>query len=316
MNELFSKYGLIIVDGNDPEFKMQAKDILKSDIFENKPFAKVSETNERLSRLKYHAQVNPREINCFYLENGLRARIEKDGSDYKLIGSEKKFTKSELEKLIDEQPEKISPNVVLRPLYQQFILPNLAYVGGPGELAYWLEYKSMFEEFKIQFPVLTPRSFITVIDKSTRSKIEKLGFSPEDLFKDEAELINQFQVKADLIFDLKEEEKKITEIYTEAKNKISSVDKTLVNNLLAEEQKTLKGLEILVQKANKALKQRSETEINQLRTIKQKLFPGGIPQERAENFSAAYLSWGGAFFGLLKENIKPLDLKHVVITEE
>jgi bacillithiol biosynthesis cysteine-adding enzyme BshC len=315
VNELFGKYGLIIADGNDADFKMQIKNILKKDIFENIPFSKVSETIDQLQNLKHEAQVKPREINCFYVEPGLRARIEKDGGNYKIVGTEKKFSKPQLENIIEHETDRISPNVVLRPLYQQTILPNIAYVGGPGEIAYWLEYKKMFKEFNVQFPVLTLRNFITVIDKPTQNKIEKLGFKPEDFFSEETELIKNFQVKENKILGLGEEERKLSEIYSSIKEKIEVIDKTLVSSSQAEEQKALKGLEMIMQKANRALKQRSETEINQIKAIKQKLFPKGIPQERHENFSVLYSNWGETFLDFIKENIEPLNFSHTIISE-
>ena len=92
-----------------------------------------------------------------------------------------RFTKSELENIIENNPEKISPNVLLRPLYQQTILPNIAYIGGPGELAYWLEFKAMFENNKLLFPILMPRNFVTIIDKRVETKINKLNFSIQDI---------------------------------------------------------------------------------------------------------------------------------------
>jgi len=315
INELFGKYGLVTVDGNDPELKQLAKDIFRKDIFENIPAKKVNETIEQLKQLKYSNQVSPRGINCFLLEHGSRKRIEKLEDVYRLAGTEKKFSKQELENIIDEHPEKISPNVVTRPLYQQTILPNIAYVGGPGELAYWLQYKSMFEEFKIQFPVLTPRSFVTIVDKNTKTKTDKLGFAIVDLFKDENELIKQLQVQSNNILELSEEEKKILEIYLSISEKIKGVDKTLVASVTAEEQKALKGIEVIMQKANRALKQRSETEINQLKGLKQKLFPTGVAQERFDNFSAYYSNWGADFFTFLKDHIQPLNFSHNVIIE-
>jgi bacillithiol biosynthesis cysteine-adding enzyme BshC len=316
VNELFGKYGLIIIDGNDVEFKNQTKNIFKKDIFENTAFTSVTDTIQEFNKLKYESQVNPREINCFYMEDGLRARIEKNGEDYKIIGAEIKFTKQELENLIDNHSEKISPNVVLRPLYQQTILPNIAYVGGPGELAYWLQYKKMFNVFNVQYPILVPRNFVTAVDANTKSKIEKLNFLTEDFFKTETELINMFQTKSNNVFDLEIEQAAISKIYISIKDKINLIDKTLINSAAAEEQKTLKSLELLVQKANKALKQKSETEINKIKQIKQKLFPSNLPQERFDNFSAYYISWGEEFFEFLKNNLNPLNFSHCIITED
>ncbi len=151
VNELFGEYGIVIVDGNSPELKSEFKPLIKKDIFENRFFEEVSDTIRELKSLGYEAQVSPREINCFYMDRNLRARIEKEGDSYKVFGTDKLFSKSDLEKLIETSPEKISPNVVSRPVYQQHILPNIAYVGGPGELAYWLEYKNLFQSIRSYF---------------------------------------------------------------------------------------------------------------------------------------------------------------------
>lgn len=316
VNELFGSYGLLSVDGNSTELKKQFIPHFKTDIFENLSYNNVSESINELEKLDYKAQVNPRPINCFYIEDGLRARIEKQGEDYVLVGTDKKFTNEELTELIDTHPEKISPNVVLRPLYQQHILPNIAYVGGPGELAYWLQYKRLFEAFTITYPILVPRTFITVIDTNIKSKLDKLNFTEEDIFKEEQELIKEFQIKANAVFDLETEKKTIETLFTEIQNKINNVDKTLNAAVSAEQQKAISSLDILTAKANKALKQKSDTEINQIKTIKQKLFPHSEPQERFDNFSAFYLKYGNDFFTELKKAANPLELKHLVLVED
>jgi uncharacterized protein YllA (UPF0747 family) len=206
--------------------------------------------------------------------------------------------------------------VTLRPVYQQAILPNIAYVGGPGELAYWLEYKAMFDELNLLFPILVPRNFLLVVDKPTKNKISKLNFTETDFFKAEQELINEFQVKANAVFEYSGEKEKLNAFYKDFTEKISSVDKTLAGSVSAELQKALNGLDMLGGKANKALKQKSETEINQIKTIRQKLFPSGVPQERHENFSSFYLKYGKDFFETLKQNIRPFSYSQGILTEE
>ena len=316
VNQLFGSYGLVVIDGNAMNLKKQFVEHFKTDIFKNTAYAKVTESINELEKLGYKTQVNPRRINCFFMEEGLRARIEKQGAEYVVLGTDKKFTEQELNLLIEAHPEKISPNVVLRPLYQQHILPNIAYVGGPGELAYWLQYKTMFEEYKINFPVLVPRTFITVIEKNIKTKLEKLNFTEEDIFKEEQELIKEFQIKANAIFDLDTEKKTIENLFIEIQTKINIVDKTLNAAVSAEQQKVMSSLDMLTGKANKALKQKLDTEITQIKTIKQKLFPNVMPQERYENFSTLYLKYGNDFFAELKNVANPLSLKHLVLIEE
>ncbi|MEO6304742.1 MAG: bacillithiol biosynthesis cysteine-adding enzyme BshC [Bacteroidia bacterium] len=314
-NELFGEYGLVIVDGHDKQFKQQFKTVLEKEIFENVTFSQVQESTEALNKMGYTTQVNPRPINCFYIDNNLRARIEKTGANYSVVGTDLTFTEQELKNIINTAPEKISPNVVLRPLYQQLILPNIAYVGGPGELAYWLQYKKMFDTLNILFPILMPRNFVTVVESGTKNKMDKLHFKPEDFFKEAQELINTFQLKTNNVIALDEEKEKLSELYKNVIEKISAVDKTLNAAALAELQKTINGVDILVAKANKALKQRSETEINQINGVKQKLFPNAVPQERFENFSGFYLKYGTVFFKELKEKISPFEINHKLFIE-
>lgn len=314
-NELFGAYGLVVIDGNDIEFKHQFKEILEKEIFENTSFEKVKESTVALNQLGYTPQVNPRAINCFYIENNLRARIEKADSKFNIVGTDLSFTETELRNIVKNNPEKISPNVVLRPIYQQVILPNIAYIGGPGELAYWLQYKKMFDAISVSFPILIPRNFITVIDAGTKNKIDKLNFKPEDFFKDVQELINAYQLKTNNLFALDKEKEEISYLFNQLIEKVNRVDKTLNASALAELQKTINGIDLLISKANKALKQRSETEINQINGVKLKLFPHAMPQERFENFSGLYLKYGKAFFLELKEKIKPFELNHKILIE-
>jgi bacillithiol synthase len=316
VNELFGEHGLVIADGNDKAFKHQFKNYFTKDIFENLPSNLVNESIRSLESQGYSTQVNPRFINCFYLENGLRARLEKSGENYKVVDTEILFTKKELETLIYTNPEKISPNVVLRPLYQQCILPNIAYVGGPGELAYWLEFKNMFHSLNVVFPILMPRNFVSVIDKPTKSKIDKLNFLETDFFKSEQELIKDFQIKSNNLFEVNLEKEKISTLYSELIEKVILVDKTLSGSVSGELQKTLNGLDLIAGKANKALKQKSETEINQIKSIKQRLFPNNLPQERYENFSSLYLKYGSGFLKEMKELIDPFSINQKIAIEE
>jgi bacillithiol biosynthesis cysteine-adding enzyme BshC len=315
VNELFGAYGLVTIDGHDDQFKQQFKTILEKEILENSTFEAVKESTVALNQMGYSTQVNPRPINCFYLENNLRARIEKVDSKFIVVGTDISFTEAEIKNIINNHPEKISPNVVLRPVYQQVILPNIAYIGGPGELAYWLQYKKMFDSLNILFPILIPRNFITVIDAGTKNKIEKLNFKVEDFFKDAQELVNAYQLKTNNVFDLDQEKEELSTVYNKIIAKITEVDKTLNGTSLAEQQKTINGIDLLVGKANKALKQRSETEINQIKGVKQKLFPNAVPQERYENFAGFYLKYGSEFFKQLKKNIKPFELDHKILIE-
>lgn len=317
VNELFGKYGLVIVDGNSKKLKGSFVPYFEKDIFENIPAKEVNASVEKLKQLNYDAQVNPRDINCFYMESGIRARIEKNGDDFNVVGTDKKFTRTELQQLIKSTPEKISPNVVLRPCYQQFILPNLAYVGGPGELAYWLEYKEMFEALNLFFPVLTPRKSVMIIDNNTLNKIKKLGFNMENIFENEQELVKLYIEKSNNSFDLNEHKKAIEDLFRKISEETGKIDKTLNAAVEAEKQKNLNSITNLEQKTIRAIKSKLDTEVNQIKSIKAKLFPDGVPQERVENFSTYYNKWGAEFLSSLKENITyDLEKNKTIIIEE
>jgi bacillithiol synthase len=314
VNDLFGKYGLVIIDGNDDAFKKQIKTLFKKDIFDNYPVTAVNDSINKLETLGYHAQVSPRDINCFFIENNLRARIEKKDSTYNLVGTDRSFSAQELEQIIENSPHQLSPNVVLRPVYQQMILPNIAYVGGPGELAYWLEFKNMFDGLGVLFPVLMPRSFLTLIDKNVQHKINQLNFSGADFFKTEQELIREFMVKNKQVFDLNAEKASLKTLYAKITERVASYDKTLAVHVAAELQKALNKLDGISEKTNKALKRKSETDLNRIRAVKEVLFPHNVPQERSENFSNFYIAYGAIFFETLKKEIDPFEFSNKILS--
>lgn len=317
VNELFGGYGLVILDGNDQALKSLFKEEFKKDVFDNVAFDAVSRSVEEL-KAAYSIQVNPREINVFYKEHQLRERIEKSGDGYKAVNTTKEFSREELGKLIDSDPEKMSPNVVLRPLYQQKILPNAAYVGGPGEIAYWLEYKRLFEVYGITLPILMPRHFVMLVDKGTGNKLQKLNISIPDSFKEGEDLVKQF-IRTEYDSSILEEARNsLAAAYASLAETVATIDKTLTGTVEAEKQKAINGIATIEQKMNRALKQKSENDVNQIWAIKGKLFPNNIPQERYDNFSMYYSKYGESFIKELMD-ILVYDLKefdYTILREE
>lgn len=302
VNDLFSAYGLIIIDPSDRELKQLFATEFEKDLFEQAAYKAVNKTNQELGR-HYKVQVNPREINIFYKDKQLRERIVQEGTQFKVNNTGIIFTEAQLRDMIAQEPEKLSPNVVLRPMYQQKILPNIAYVGGPGELAYWLEYKEMFAAFGVQFPVLAPRQFVTLLDKGTEGKLQKLKLDTADMFKDTEELVKGLVKQEHGEVNLGEAKKQAEALYTQLLDVVLPIDKSLQGTVDAEKQKALNGLAAVEQKLNRALKQRSETDLNQLRAVKGKLFPDGTPQERYDNIGMYYAKYGPALIDALKQQL-------------
>jgi bacillithiol biosynthesis cysteine-adding enzyme BshC len=313
-HQLFGNYGLVILDARDKRLKQTFVQQLKADIFQNTNHKLVSETNSELEKLYYKTQVNPREINCFYLADTKRERIVKTEQGFEVLNTSIIFSKAELEKEIENNPEKFSPNVVLRPLFQEHILPNLAYIGGAGELAYWLQYKRMFNAAAISFPVLVLRNSVMVVEESTNSKIEKLGLSPKEFFAPEEKLVNDF-IAANSSADtaLTDEQQQMKELFSSIKAKATKVDSTLEASIEAELQKQLKVIEQLESRIVRAEKKKHEIAINQLKTIREKLFPSNSLQERHENITTFYLRYGSGFIQILKDNLHPLDSRFAIL---
>ena len=316
VSELFGKHGLVVINADNKELKNQLIPIIKDDVFNNSNYKLIEKTIEEFNKNNYKAQVSPRKINFFYLKDNTRNRLEEEEGFFKVLNTSITFTKQELEKEIDSNPERFSPNVVTRSLYQEKILPNVAYVGGPGELAYWLEYKAMFEHYNINFPVLWLRNSVLWIDKTSASKLEKLNVPLQNIFKDTNEIVNSYiKENSDSSIDLSAEESMLEAAFKGVADKAEKTDATLKPAVEAELKKSITSLKNLQAKMLKAEKQKQETSLNQIKKIKEKLFPEGNLQERQENFIPFYLLHGEGFFDILKKELDPLEKKFYVFRE-
>src|SRR5688572_9549068 len=195
VNELFGKQGLLVLDADSRDLKSLFSDVMEKDILEqsNKPV--IDATNEQLETLGYKTQVFCREINFFYLDQNIRGRIEKQGDKFKVIDTPMTLSPGEIKKMIQEEPEKFSLNDVLRPLYREVILPDLAYVGGPAEVIYWLQLKEIFSRAGVPFPALMPRNFGMIIPHEVNRKFSKIGLALKDLFEEKNYLFNHWLLK-------------------------------------------------------------------------------------------------------------------------
>jgi bacillithiol biosynthesis cysteine-adding enzyme BshC len=285
VHALLGKYGLICLDADQKALKALFAPIMKDEIVSGKASLKVKETIEALKAKGYKSQVNPREINLFYLEHNVRERIEKQGDEYVVLNTALKFKEEELLGLLSSHPEKFSPNVILRPLYQCTILPDIATVGGPAELAYWLQLKSLFDTYAVSFPLLMPRNFALVATNAQQTKLEKIGIEVKDLFQDQASLKKLILDKVDHNhFNLTPETSLLKQINDSLLQKVNAIDPTLNATVNAEMTKIAKGLNDLEKKITKALERKNETTFNQVFNIKSKLFPKEGLQERHDNF--------------------------------
>jgi bacillithiol biosynthesis cysteine-adding enzyme BshC len=239
-----------------------------------------------------------------------------EGETFKVLNQDISWTAAELEAEIGANPQRFSPNVVMRPIYQEHILPNLAYIGGGGEIAYWLERKKQFEAFGLNFPMLVRRNSVLFVDKGTRKRLDKLDLQVEDLFGDIEALIKAYvRENTENEISLSEEKKALAQVFKQVEAKAQEVDPTLRKAAAAEGARQMNSLNQLEGKLMRAEKQRHDTAVNQMRTLKDKLFPNNGLQERYDNFTMYYLKYGRGFFEALLEHLDPLDNRFVVLID-
>lgn len=316
LHSFFADYGLLVLNMSDAALKRHFIPVMRAELLEQPAFRLVNETISALSQLGFKAQAPPREINLFYMQAGLRERVVLENGVYKILNTPLAFSRAEMLAELELHPERFSPNVVLRPLFQEIILPNLAYVGGGGELAYWLERKSLFAHFSVPFPLLVRRNSALWLDRDAVKKLSKFGFTAAEFFGETDALVRHFIEKnAAGEVSLSAEIRQLHQIFDQVAEKAKNIDPTLEKAVLADAVKAVAGLEQWQSRLLRAEKQKHETVINQLRTLKEKLFPGNGLQERHDNFLPYVLKYGAAFLDELKANFNPFDPGFVILEE-
>lgn len=312
-NELFKDEGLVILDGDSIALKKTFVSYVKEELLHQTSFQKVTETANQLT--DYKIQVNPREINLFYIEDTLRERIVLENGIYKVNNTNITFTEIEILAEIENHPEKFSPNVILRPLYQEVVLPNLCYIGGGGELAYWLELKSNFDANKITYPMLLLRNSVVTITSKQAEKADKLELSYADLFANQQELFNQKTKEfSKFIIDFSEQKEALKKQFEALYTIANQTDKSFSGAVKAQEIKQIKGLENLEKRLLRAEKRIHKDRLQRILVLQNEIFPNQSLQERKANFSEFYLEYGDTFLKKILSELKPLDQEFKVIT--
>ncbi|MFV8393753.1 bacillithiol biosynthesis cysteine-adding enzyme BshC [Flavobacterium sp. LB2P6] len=312
-NVLFGTFGLVILDADDHNLKRNFIPFVKEELLHQSSHPLVLETAEKLK--DYTIQVNPREINLFYIEDNLRERIIFENDTYKVNHTKIEFSETEILSLLENNPEKFSPNVIMRPLYQEVILPNLCYIGGGGEIAYWLELKSFFASAKVTFPMLLLRNSVLLATEKQAKKAEKLDLTWNDLFSKQANLVTvKTKQLSDFPIDLahlKEQLQKQFEALYAVANK---TEESFIGAVKAQEVKQTKGLENLEKRLLKAQKRNLSAILQRITDLQNELFPNQSLQERQANFSEFYLENGENLIPTMVNQLKPLDNKFDIIT--
>jgi len=300
VHQLFERYGLVVLDADKKALKKLMIPLFKEEITSKPSQTLVKKRSDELVENGYKAQVFPRNINLFYLSEQERQRIEAEQDVYQLVNTKVNFSEEELLNELDVFPERFSPNVILRPLYQEYILPNLMYVGGAGELSYWFQLKPVFEHFQVVFPMLKLRHSVYTADEKTYRKLQKLKLVDRDLNNAKNQLINRWVRKVSNIpMELTEFKDLLNEQFDLLQERSKKTDQSFEGAVQAQRQKQINGLDKLEKRLLLAQKRVLKDEIQRISVLYELFYPLGKPQERVENFSSFYSEYGSRFIDVV-----------------
>lgn len=315
LHHLFAHYGLIILIPDNANLKRIMQPVFEEDLFRQKPSSIVEKTIEKLSE-NYKVQAHPRAVNLFYLKDGIRELIELNGDQFQVRNSDITFTREAIKEELQNHPERFSPNVILRGLYQETLLPDIAFIGGGGETAYWLELKDLFTNYNVPFPALVLRNSFLIVEKKWREKIEKLGFTTKDFFQSEQQLLTSLVGRyKNGELKLKQELEAASQVYETLKDKAGAIDKSLLQHVEALQARTIKPLQELEKKMLRAEKRKYEAEQRHIQLIRAAIFPNNNLQERVDNFMTFYAKEGPAFIKMIYDHSPALEQEFVILEE-
>ena len=315
LHSLFAEYGLIVLIADKAVFKKQMIAVFEDDLFHQEPSRIVNASVAQLGE-HYKVQANPRPINLFYLKDDLRNRIERSAQGFQVVDTPLRFTDEEMREELHRYPERFSPNVILRGLFQETILPNLAFIGGGGETAYWLELKALFEHYRTPLPVLILRNSFLLVQRHWIEKLTHMGFGIPDVFRKTDDLANAL-VRRDSAntLSLEEEIALANNYYERLKTLSRPVDPTLESHIAALQARAIEPIRTLEKKLLKAERRKFSDQQRQLAALKAALFPHDNLQERVENFMPWYAVLGPGFIHDLYQHSPVLEQEFVVLVE-
>jgi bacillithiol synthase len=292
VNDLFAEKGLLILIPDNPALKRSFNSVVKRELTSQFSQPLVHEIIAKLSE-NYKVQAGGRPINLFYLIDNKRERIEKEGDTFQVVNTDRKWSEEELMQEVDDHPERFSANVILRGVFQEMILPNIAFIGGGGELAYWLELRKVFEACDVPYPVLLLRNSFMLINEQQEQLAGKLGFTADQLFLPADDLLHEIIRRNNSVqLSLEKEKTELEEIYKNIEIASGNIDSSLIPHVQSLRIKQSKLLHELEKKMLRAEKKKYAAQQRQLQKIKNQLFPNNGLQERVDNFSYFYSMYG------------------------
>ena len=313
VHAFFGAKGLLVLQPDDAALKASFIPVMEKELLTGFSHEAIQPTIAALSK-DYHVQSEGRSINLFYLNNSIRGRIEKQGEAYIVVDTALKFSQSQIIAELHQYPERFSPNVILRGIYQETILPGVVFVGGGGELAYWMELKNVFQQVGVHYPLLQLRNSFLLMSRKQSEQWAATQFEEQDLFKSILDLeIAYVKNHASQALDLQEQINHLTTLYATIKNEVVKVDPTLgthTENLTQQAKAKLLALE---KKMVRAERRKQTVAIQRIHRIKKELFPQDNLQEREEHFSRWVGQYGLSWIDTMMEHSKGLESKFSII---
>ncbi len=346
LQELVAEFGIIFIDPADPEIKRLAAPVMAREISDRSPstFAALTAI-AHLEKLGYSPQVPLRSgrLNLFYIDGGSAPRpntmneadsaplpmenkeaergrgqrhaLEFSNEGFRTTDGALKFSRGELLAALEQRPERFAPNVILRPVIQDYLLPTVAYIGGPAEVAYFAEYRGVYEAFDVPMPAIYPRKSLTLLEKRVGRTMEKYDLSILDLWKPIEPKINELAKKEapDGLFEpVSAVRDELTRELQTLRERVTQLDPTLEGFVDSTAGKILHQIEGLDKKLTQAVKRQNETLTGQLHKASAAIFPGGHLQERALSLLPFLNKHGDGLIRQIYEAIDLGDYEHQV----
>ncbi len=312
MTRLFKSYGLIFIDGAHPDLKDLGKDVFYTEIAQNSPSTRcVLESSQKLTQKNYSTQIQLHEgiLNLFLVEDE-RESIQFRDDDFSIKGKPKTFKKDELLQLLQKQPHKFSPNVLLRPLYQDTVLPTVAYVGGLSEVAYFAQMKEVYNRFSLPMPIIYPRKSLTLIEKNVNRTLKTYNLKVQDMWRNADAKINE--IAKEKIPRSLEKAIHITASHLDKdlkniRKETLAFEPTLEKTVDLTMRKIHHQISLLEKKILKASKKQNTIMMQRIQLAKNGLYPNRHLQERVFNITPFLIKYGFAFMDRL---YKAVHIKH------
>lgn len=302
MMDIFGKHGLILAGSNHKAIKHHTSPVLKTAVQKSQEiYRSLKTTTGNLEKSGYHSQVLVQESNLFRIaEDGTRYKLDyTDGAWSDDSGNMNKLSNDELIKMVDDHPENFSPNVFLRPLLQDYLIPVIAYVGGPGEVSYYAQMKETYRVFNQSMPLIIPRFSCTLIENAVQRAIESLPFQWTEYSKRIEDLESAFvsqSDKPDIESIINEWKKDVQDITDKMKPRVGEIDPTLENSAGKASAAFHNELDKLKGKMYRSVKQQESVQLNRISKVRDALFPRGNLQEREIAFIYFMNKYGSSFW--------------------